>query len=332
MKADRYISFFILLTVSMVLAACGGTRTTSETEGTDSVAGAVPQFNADSAMQSIRTQCAFGPRIVGSEAHEQCGLYIMEAFSALGLEVEQQKAEFTRYDGVKMQGYNIIAHTDSKASRRLLIAAHWDSRPWADRDANEANRHSPVPAANDGASGVAVMIEIARVLKAQKPAVAIDFVCFDAEDAGTPAWDETAGDDESTWCLGSQYWAARADASQYRYGTLLDMVGGRGAHFYQEAFSKQYASHVVEKIWQAARTAGFSTFFPREDGGYITDDHLPVNRVARIPMADIVPYYPAGTASFGPTWHTLQDTPENIDPAVLKAVGQTLLQLIYTEQ
>lgn len=332
MKAFRYIPFLILLTASFVLAACGGTRSTSEAEGTDSVAGGIPQFNADSAMSSIRTQCAFGPRTVGSEAHEACGRYIMEAFAALGFEVEQQKAVFTRYDGEKMQGYNIIARTGGKASRRLLIAAHWDSRPWADRDADPANHHTPVPAANDGASGVAVMIELARVIKAQKPAVDVDFVCFDAEDAGTPAWDETVGDDESSWCLGSQYWAAHADASRYRYGILLDMVGGRGAHFYQEGFSKQYASHVVNKLWQAAQTAGFSTFFPHDEGGYVTDDHLPVNRLAHIPMADIVPYYPAGTASFGPTWHTLQDTPENIDPAVLKAVGQTLLQLIYTEK
>jgi hypothetical protein len=320
-----------ILTAGLLLTmGCSGKKATGEAANADTGTVNVPRFNQDSAYKSIVDQCNFGPRTPGSKAHEQCGAYIIAAFKRLGLTVTKQEATFTRYDGVKMKGYNIIAQTNPQASGRILLAAHWDSRPWADQDPDPKNQKQPVPAANDGASGVAVMLEIARQLTLQKPAVAVDFVCFDAEDAGTPEW-ESADDDESTWCLGSQYWAARADGSRYRYGILLDMVGGQGARFYQEGFSKQYAADVQQRIWQAASTAGYSSFFPTQDGGFITDDHLPVNRTAKIKMVDIVPYYPAGTRSFGPTWHTLDDTPENIDPAVLQAVGQTLLQLIYNE-
>lgn len=330
------IQFFkcsaILAAGFFLTAGCGGNKAISNTTDSDTSTANVPRFNPDSAYQSIVRQCSFGPRTLESEAHEQCGQYIIDTFKRLGLKVTKQEATFTRYDGVKMKGYNIIAQTHPQATGRILLASHWDSRPWADQDPDPGNHRKPVPAANDGASGVAVMLEIARQLTLQKPAAAIDFVCFDAEDAGTPRWETNTDDDESSWCLGSQYWAARVDGSQYRYGILLDMVGGQGARFYQEGFSKQYASDVLQRVWQAAATAGYSSFFPTEDGGFITDDHLPVNRTAKIKMVDIVPYYPAGTSSFGPTWHTLGDTPENIDPATLKAVGQTLLQLIYNEQ
>ena len=232
-----------------------------------------------------------------------------------------------------MAGYNIIARSPSQNARRLLLAAHWDSRPWADQDANTANQRQPILGANDGASGVAVMIEVARVLSlsADSTLPAVDFVCFDAEDCGTPEWDEQRPDHETTWCLGSQHWASQPHATDYAYGILLDMVGGRGARFFREGYSMQYAAQVVNRVWSAARQAGYSDYFPNDDSGYITDDHLFVNRLARIPMIDIVPYHPIGDHSFGPTWHTLQDSPDNIAPATLKAVGQTLLQLIFTE-
>ncbi len=323
------ISIGLLFLFIAILTGCGGKKQQTGAAGLSNPT-TVPDFNADSALAHVIAQCKFGPRIVGSEAHEACGDFLTDKFRRYGFSVSRQEAEFVRYDGIKMKGYNIIAQLDPKASSRILIGAHWDSRPWADNDPNPANYKTPISGANDGASGVAVMLEVARLLQSQKPETGIDFVCFDAEDAGTPRWAEKGEDASDTWCLGSQLWANAPHATGFRFGILLDMVGGQGAHFYREGFSMQYASSVVEQIWAAARQAGFSTYFKNEDGGYITDDHLPVNRIARIPMADIIPYYPTAESGFGPTWHTVNDTAESIDKNTLKAVGQTILQLIYS--
>lgn len=326
----KRIAYTILCgAVACCLASCGGNKGGSETTPKDSVQ--VPAFNADSAMASIKTQCDFGPRTLGSQAHADCAQYIEDAFTALGCEVSRQDADFILYNGQRFRGCNIIASYKPDLEERILLCTHWDSRPWADNDPDPANHHSPVPAANDGASGVAVMIEIARVLSQKAPTIGVDFVCFDAEDAGLPEWETTfRGDEQSTWCLGAQYWAAHPHRTDFRFGILLDMVGGKGATFYKELFSQRYADSVVTLVWDAAKSAGYSSLFPDDNGGAITDDHLPINLVADIPTIDIIPYYPNMDHSFGPTWHTLNDTPQNIDPNTLKAVGQTLLQLIYT--
>ena len=195
-------------------------------------------------------------------------------------------------------------------------------------------------AANDGASGVAVMIELARLITAtpdsaaEKPAVGIDFVCFDAEDWGTPQWAEAQANDADTWALGAQHWATHLHKPGYtaRFGILLDMVGGQGARFYQEQMSTYYANDVVQKVWRAAQTAGYGSFFPHDEGNAITDDHLPVNQKAQIPCIDIIPYYPdCQASSFGPTWHTVADDMGHLDRNTLQAVGQTLVQVIYSE-
>lgn len=310
----------------------GGAEATDN--GTSQVS--VPQFSAENAYKSIAEQCAFGPRVPNTDAHQKCADYITAEFEKLGFKVLLQKATLNRYDGVPMQNINIFATNDTTSERRILISAHWDSRPWADQDADQDNHKTPVLAANDGASGVAVMLEIARAISENRPNVAVDFVCFDTEDCGTPEWDKT-GDtkaDESTWCLGSQYFAANLPSQNYRpmYAVNLDMVGGKAARFLQEGFSRHFAQGVVEKIWNAAADAGYSSVFPPEDGGYATDDHLPLNQIAGIPTVDIIPCYADYEHSFGPTWHTIGDTPENIDRNTLKAVGQTMLQLIYNEK
>jgi Zn-dependent M28 family amino/carboxypeptidase len=186
-------------------------------------------------------------------------------------------------------------------------------------------------AANDGASGVAVMLELARLLQHNDSArVAVDFICFDAEDWGVPQWsNEVDGD---SWALGAQYWASNYKGKDYQYGILLDMVGGQGAKFYHEGFSMQYARTIVEKVWQAASAAGYGSIFVNKDGGGVTDDHLPVNEKANIPCIDIINHYPdCQQSSFGPTWHTINDDMQHIDKNTLQAVGQTLVQLIYSE-
>jgi hypothetical protein len=322
----------VLMLLAAMMTACKSGKAANDAAQQDSVS--VPSFSADSAMSYLLKQCDFGARVLGTKAHDDCAQYIASAFKSQGCEVSFQEAEFTFYNGSKYKGCNIIASTNPDAKLRIMLCAHWDSRPWADADPDESNHKKPVMAANDGASGVAVLIELARQLKNQKANIGVDFVCFDAEDAGVPDWDEnyagTTEDEESTWCLGSQYWANNPHRTDIEFAVLLDMVGGQGATFYKEQFSSYYAPAVVERVWAAAREAGYSSSFPDEEGGGITDDHLPLNRIAQIPAIDIISYYPNQRPGFCPTWHTVNDTPENIDPNSLKVVGQTLLQLIYT--
>jgi len=301
-------------------------------------------FNADSAYQFCADQCDFGARIMNSDAHDKCGAWIRAKFAQYGCTVESQKADLEGYDGTVLKSENIIARFNPEAQVRILVCAHWDSRPWADNDADEANHKTPVLAANDGASGVAVMLELARVFNEAKadtailaqlpklPEVGIDFVCFDAEDWGTPQW-ANVPDDSDSWALGAQHWAntfaAGSHDYNYSYGILLDMVGGEGAKFYEEYMSLQHASSIVSLVWASAEQIGYGSLFPKQNGGAITDDHIPVNEVAGIPCIDIIPYYPdCPQSSFGPTWHTVNDTMEHISRSTLKAVGQTMAYVL----
>ena len=263
---------------------------------------------ADSAYLFCQQQCDFGPRTMNSEAHELCAEWIAGKFRQYGMEVTLQKADLNGYDGTKLKSTNIIASYRPNLTDRLLLCAHWDSRPWADNDPDEANHRKPVMAANDGASGIAVMLEVARLLASDSLNVGVDFICFDAEDWGTPQWADSEGGDADTWALGAQYWAMQyvkqQSPNRYRY----------------------------RKVWAAAETIGYGSLFPKEEGSGITDDHLPLNRVARIPCIDIIPYYPdCDASSFGPTWHTVNDDMKHIDRNTLQAVGQTIIQVLFSE-
>lgn len=253
----------------------------------------------------------------------------------MGCDVAEQVARVTAWDGASLPCRNIIASANPQAGNRILLCAHWDTRPWADNDPDQANHRTPILGANDGASGVAVMMEIARLVQQQPlQGVGVDFVCFDAEDMGTPQWAESGNETSGTWCLGSKVWAEQAALNGYRprYGILLDMVGGRGSSFSKELVSMHFASHVVNKVWTLASDLGYGQFFASREGGMLVDDHVNVNTLAGIPCIDIVPHFEDGPSSFGPTWHTVSDNPDNIDPNVLEAVGQTVLQLLYNEQ
>ena len=320
-----HISFVIL-----TLASCGSRKSVPVSEPSSPVG---PAFIADSAFAFCQQQCNFGPRTMNSRAHDLCEQWIIDKFQSYGMTVTPQKADLKAYDGTILKSTNIIASYKPELADRILLCAHWDSRPWADNDPDEANHRQPVMAANDGASGVAVMLEVARqVQQADSARVGVDFICFDAEDYGFPQWAE--GDDPGdTWALGAQYWAANPHQQGYkaRFGILLDMVGGQGARFYQEQMSLHYARSVVDKVWRAASVVGFGSVFPREVGAGVTDDHLPVNTIAKIPCIDIIPYYPdCEASSFGPTWHTVSDDMAHIDRATLQAVGQTIIQVLFS--
>ena len=314
---------------TLAIAGCGGSQKSSSegsftTEQTEPVG---PAFSADSAYAFCQAQCDFGPRTMNSEAHERCGQWIVQQFQRYGMQTIEQRAALSGFDGTQLASNNIIASYQPDLQDRILLCAHWDSRPWADNDPNPENHTKPVMAANDGASGVAVMLEIARLLKDSTLNIGVDFICFDAEDWGNDGYSDS-------WALGAQHWAKNPHKPGYkaRYGILLDMVGGQQARFYREGFSRYYAPKVVDRVWRAAEVAGYSGYFPKEDGGTITDDHGPVNEVAKIPCIDIIPYYPeCEESSFGPTWHTVNDDMQHIDRNTLRAVGQTLVQVLFSE-
>ncbi len=325
----------MMLVVAVLMTACGNKKTNTN-ENVQNAVG--PEFMADSAFLYCQQQCDFGPRTMNSEAHEQCGAWIADQFRSRGLVVTMQRADLKGYDGTVLKSTNIIASYRPEQKERILLCAHWDSRPWADNDPDEANWHTPVMAANDGASGVAVMLEIARLLCQDtlqlNSQLGVDFICFDAEDWGTPQWEERSFDN-SGWALGSEYWAAHPHQEGYRarFGILLDMVGGQGAQFYQETISKNYAADIVNIVWKAASVVGYGSYFPSKEGGMITDDHVPVNQVAGIPCIDIIPCFPdCEQSSFGPTWHTIHDDMQHIDRNTLKAVGQTIIQVLFSEK
>lgn len=334
MKKSIFSTFIAFVAVAIACSCASCKNAAKKSAETDTVALVGPAFNADSAYTFAQKQCSFGERTMNSKAHDLCGEWIMAKFREYGMTVETQDADLKGWDGTLLHSRNIIAHFRPERSTRILLCAHWDSRPWADNDPDSANWHKPVMAANDGASGVAVMLEVARALQSDTTLnVGVDFVCFDAEDWGTPQWSDVQ-DSQDTWALGAQYWAEHLPKGyKARYGILLDMVGGEGAKFYQETVSKQYAAEIVNKVWLTASQIGYGSFFPMQDGGMITDDHVPVNEKAGIPCIDIIPYYPdCQQSAFGPTWHTVSDTMEHIDPQVLKAVGQTVLQVLYSEE
>ncbi|MCI6103197.1 MAG: M28 family peptidase [Prevotella sp.] len=308
----------------------------TETEEEEKASPVGPDFNADSAYAFTQAQCDFGPRDMNSKGHEECGAWIVAKFKGYGCKVTTQEADLKGYDGTTLKSTNIMAQYNPGATTRILLCAHWDSRPWADNDPDSANWHKPILAANDAASGVAVMLEIARLLQknALPSGFGVDFVCFDAEDWGTPQWEANQDASGDSWALGAQHFAANLpQCYEARYGILLDMVGGMNAKFYKEGISNQYAPEIVKKVWRAARQAGFGSYFPQQEGGMITDDHIPLNQKAGIPTIDIIPYYPdCQQSSFGPTWHTLADNMDNIDRNTLKAVGQTVIQVLFTEK
>lgn len=330
--------WIIPATVGLLLATACGRKVEPTTQGeaaapTGATATA-PDFDADSALAYVARQVDFGPRVPGTEAHRACATYLADELRRHGATVTVQEAEVTTYDGRRLTAKNIIGALAPDRTRRILLCAHWDSRPFADRDPDAGRQRTPIDGADDGASGVGVLLEIARQLNVSGlPAdVGVDIVFFDAEDGGTPAFDPASNDpqSETTWCLGSQHWARYPHTAGYtaEYGILLDMVGSRDAVFYREQTSDRYAAAYVDRVWSAARDLGFGRYFVNAPGGNLVDDHVYVIRGLRIPCLDIVNYAPDRSTGFGTYWHTGGDTMDNIDRATLRAVGQTVLYVI----
>lgn len=327
----RLLPFFLLL----LFVSCKKTGDKPEvSQGNGQIHVEVPAFDADTAYAFVEQQVAFGPRVPGTNAHSRAADYFVGRFTAFGAAVTVQEFDQTTFDNNRVRLKNIIASYYPEKKKRILLAAHWDTRPFADEDKENPNR--PMDGANDGASGVAVLLEIARALNQAEnpPSVGVDLILFDGEDWGerdrrTPL---PPGLD-SWWCLGSQYWATRKHKPGYSayYGILLDMVGAKGAQFYREELSVRYAPTVVDRVWSTAARLGHGRYFVNQIQPEVLDDHKFVTEKGRIPMIDIINYDPV-KGSFGDFWHTQADNMEIISRETLKAVGETVLQVVYEEQ
>lgn len=328
---------YLALTISLFGLMCSACVTTIKKQPEiTKVEKNVPVFNGDSSWRYTELQTLFGPRVPNSEAHESCRSFLVNKLSGFGAKVIEQKADLKSFDGTILKSTNIIASFNPEKKSRILLCAHWDSRPWSDQDPDKKNWKKPVMGANDGASGVGVLLEIARVIgnelksNGNMPNTGIDIILFDSEDMGTPAFYE-GEKREDTWCLGSQYWAKNPHVEGYKakYGILLDMVGDPAANFGWEYFSSKYAQHVLDIVWAKAISLGHGKYFKQVKGGAVDDDHLYINTIANIPCIDIIDYDAASGSGFVPYWHTQGDTMENIDANTLRAVGETLLHVLY---
>jgi hypothetical protein len=323
----NYFFLFLIL----LFAACGkGQHAKNNTKSIQIVN--IPAFSADSAYKYIQAQVDFGPRVPNTAGHRDCADYLIEKLKSFGAEVTEQRVDLKAFDGTMLKAVNIIGTFNPQASKRVLLFAHWDTRPWADNDPNPTNWNTPVLGANDGASGVGILLETARQLSIQPTEIGIDILFFDAEDYGQPS--EASPHIEDTWAMGSNYWSKHPHKPGYRanYGILLDMTGAPNATFMREAYSDYFAPHIVNKIWSTAESLGLSNYFRDERGGSILDDHYYINVNTGIPCADIIQHDPTGATGFGHYWHTINDDMSNIDKNTLQAVGTTLLHVIYNEQ
>lgn len=295
-----------------------------------------PTAHADSLFASVKKQVDFGPRVPGTEAHRACADWVVAELVRLGADtVIQQTGTVKAYNGRELPLRNIIARFHADRRQHVLLMAHYDTRPMADKDKDPALQGKPIDGANDGGSGVAVLLEIARHLRALPvDAPGVDLFFTDVEDHGQPTGGMITTESSETWCLGSQYFARNPVPKDYtaRFGILFDMVGGRDARFYKEAYSVQTAGHIVNKVWKTAAATGHGTWFVNEVKMWVgVDDHVFINRDLGIPVIDIIEHHPA-TNAFNPTWHTHDDAIANIDPNTLRAVTQTTLEVLWRER
>ena len=323
-KKHSKIFFLGILLVFLSICACKENKTQQQQQKQVELP-PLADFNSDSAYAFVKAQIDFGPRVPNTKAHVNCGDYLINKMKGWCDTVIVQAGTVTAFDKTRLSFRNIISSFNPQTKRRILLFAHWDTRPWSDQDT--INKDKPSLGADDGASGVAVLMEIARQLKKNKTGIGIDIIFFDAEDWGMEGGGPGA---EDSYALGTQYWAGKLHVNNYTadYGILLDMVGAKGAQFRKEGLSRTEAGFVVDKVWQMANRLGYSSYFLYEDGGWVTDDHVYVNQI-NIPSIDIIHSSHATKSGFPAHWHTHADNIDVIDRNVMKAVGQTLIGVIY---
>ncbi|PLX04877.1 MAG: glutamine cyclotransferase [Marinilabiliales bacterium] len=324
---------FSLVVLPFFLISCGGgNKSTKTLKDQPKKLVKIPDFNADSAYYFVQKQVDFGPRTVGSESHEVCAKWLVKKFNQYSDTVIVQPFKARTYDNVTRNAKNIIASINPENPNRLLLMAHWDTRPFADHDKDASLHNTAIDGANDGASGVGVLLEMARLFKKQKPEIGVDIVLFDLEDWGPPS-DKQMYENEF-WGLGSQYWSKTPHTLGYtaRYGILLDMVGAKNPKFLREGYSDRYAGFVMNIVWNTAAELGYGDYFLNQQGYPLTDDHYFVNTIANIPSIDIIHMdRNSSNGTFFEHWHTTHDTMDKIDKKTLKMVGHVVSTVVYNE-
>jgi len=329
----KYFTFYFLVATFLLTACNQGSKTQRRTKiNSEKKAVVVPKINADSAYYFVEKQVSFGPRVPGTKAHAACASWLVNKLKQYSDTVIVQKFKARTYDNVSRNGKNIIASFKPDEPQRILLMSHWDSRPFADYDPDEANHNTPIDGANDGASGVGVLLEMARQFSIQSPSVGIDIIFFDLEDWGPPK--QMNLHENELWGLGSQYWSKQPHVYGYEasFGILLDMVGAENPTFRKEYFSKQYARYVLDLVWTTAADIGYGDHFLDEDGPAINDDHVFVNKLAKIPAIDIIDLKPRNAEiSFFEHWHTVNDNIDCISKESLGMVGHVVMTVVYNE-
>ncbi|MCW5907540.1 MAG: M28 family peptidase [Chitinophagales bacterium] len=330
---SKYLSIFLLLLWFNSCNQCNKSNDVVVPPAKEVVVNA-PAFNADSAYYFTQRQVDFGPRNMNSKGHEECAKWLIEKAKNYADTVFVQQFDATGFDGTKLKSTNIIASFNPTAANRILLCAHWDTRPWADQDTKD--RDKPILAASDGASGVAVLLEVARALQSQKlQNIGVDVFFIDAEDYGYSSAladiVKNVVNTENSFCLGSQYWSKHLHTPGYRadFGILLDMVGARNAVFTREGTSAFNAGWVQDKVWSNAAKLGYASMFSNQNTAPITDDHYYINGIAKIPTVDIIQFDASTASGFAPYWHTHNDNMSIIDKNTLDAVGKVVLYTVY---
>ncbi len=315
-----------------LMTACGNTSQSSKeedkanTEQSEAPKREVVSFNADSAFRYVNDQVAFGHRVPNTPEHKACGDWIISKLNSWGYTTSEQTFQGTDYFGKSITGRNIIASLNPEISNRILLLAHYDTRAVADHDGLLDNQSKPILGADDGASGVAVLLELARSAKARQSALGLDFLFVDLEDGGQ-------GGSDDGWCQGSIFWAKEPHKADYKAkcAILLDMVGGKNAKFCWEAYSKTYAAPYLYTLWDTAAKLGWGAYFVNKEVGGLVDDHVSIIKGRKIPAVDIVNYDSARENGFGNHWHTQGDNLNIISKETLQAVGETVGTALETK-
>ena len=296
-------------------AACVGLALAVPACGARDGAGRTREFAGPRAFGYLERQMQFGPRIPGTAAHERAGDWILQHLRATADSVVVQSITHVTRHGATLHLRNFFARFRPRASERVLLLAHWDTRPHADQSPNLGQQRLPVPGANDGASGVAVLLGVADALKAKPPAVGVDLLFVDGEDFGNFATDST------DVLIGSRYFAThRPPGYQPLFAVLFDMVADKDQQFYYEGNSQAFAPEVVDRVWRTAAALGYDRTFVPGVKHTLTDDHVALQQ-AGIHAIDVVDFdYPY--------WHTTEDTIDKVTAASLQVVGDVAVALV----
>ncbi len=282
-----------------------------------------PKFDEDNAFQYLIEQCEFGPRNPGSEGYYKCLDFMLQKLEETADDVIVQPFSYReKRNKIRYELQNVIARYNPDSEFQTIISCHWDTRPWADEEELREDRNQPIIGANDGASGVAVLLELAKIMGKQPPPIGVNLVFFDGEDMGIPGENET-------YCQGSRFFAKNLPIPKPNEAINLDMVADKQLHLPVEKYSLEFHPELVRYLWSRADDMGLKAFDITPQHA-IYDDHVPLYQIAGIPSIDLIDFkYPNSYANF---WHTMDDLPEHCSAKSLGQVGKLMIDYIYNRE